>query len=160
MEPLNDSFSMSTFADLCGRRASAPDPAGAGCNLFQPGTLTGSTPQYMQYDSGNPGYETDWNNFAPNVGMAWRPNVQNGLLRTLLGDPDQATIRAGYSVAFTRDGWTDSRASTAPTPGAASTPTARGTRATSCSRARPGRCTSASRTVSDRRPSPTAPRIR
>ena len=78
-------------------------PGGRGCNIFQPGTLTGSTPQYVQYDSGNPGYDTDWNNFAPNVGAAWRPNVQGGWLRALLGDPDQATIRAGYSVAFTRE---------------------------------------------------------
>jgi hypothetical protein len=38
-----------------------------------------------------------WNNIAPNFGVAWRPNVQNGWLRTLLGDPEQATLRAGYS---------------------------------------------------------------
>jgi hypothetical protein len=103
MEPLNDSFSMSTFADLCGRSGVGDGPGGRGCNLFQPGTLTGITPQYVQYDSGNPGYETDWNNFAPNIGAAWRPNAQSGWLRTLLGDPDQATIRAGYSLAFTRE---------------------------------------------------------
>ena len=57
----------------------------------------------MQYDSGNPGYDTDWNNFAPNVGAAWRPNVQGGWLRALLGDPEQATVRAGYSLAFVRE---------------------------------------------------------
>ncbi len=103
MQPLNDSFSMSTLADLCGRSGVGSGPGGRGCNFFQPGTLTGITPQYVQYDSGNPGYETDWNNFAPNVGAAWRPNVQDGWLRALLGDPDQATIRADYSVAFTRE---------------------------------------------------------
>ena len=103
MEPLNDSFSMSGFSDLCGRSGTGSGPGGRGCNIFQPGTLTGSTPQYVQYDSGNPGYDTDWNNFAPNVGAAWRPNVQDGWLRALLGDPDQATIRAGYAVAFTRE---------------------------------------------------------
>ncbi len=29
--------------------------------------------------------------------------MQDGWLRALLGDPDQATIRAGYAVAFTRE---------------------------------------------------------
>ena len=47
---------------------------------------------------------TDWNNFAPNVGVAWRPNVQGGWLRTLLGDPDQATLRGGYSIAYDAPG--------------------------------------------------------
>jgi hypothetical protein len=103
MQPLNDSFSMSSFADLCGRSGVGDGPGGRGCNLFQPGTLTGITPQYVQYDSGNPGYDTDWNNVAPNVGASWRPNVPDGWLRRLLGDPDQATIRAGYAVAFTRE---------------------------------------------------------
>ena len=103
MRPLNDSFSMSTFADLCGRSGVGEGPGERGCNFFQPGTLTGIVPSYNQYDSGNPGYETDYNNFAPNFGVAWRPNVQDGWLRRLLGDPEQATVRAGYSVAFTRE---------------------------------------------------------
>ena len=53
---------------------------------------------------GSRGYNTDWNNFAPNVGVAWRPNVEQGWLRTLLGDPEQATLRGGYSVAYDRQG--------------------------------------------------------
>ena len=84
-------------------RASATGPGGRGCNLFNPERSPAAVPQYVQYDSGNPGYDTDWNNFAPNVGAAWRPNVQGGWLRTLLGDPEQATVRAGYSMAFTRE---------------------------------------------------------
>jgi hypothetical protein len=103
MQPRNDSFSMSTLADLCGVSGSGSGPGGRDCNLFMPNTLTGIHPQYVQYNSGNPGYDTDWNNFAPNVGVAWRPNVESGWLRTLLGDPEQATIRAGYSLAFTRE---------------------------------------------------------
>jgi Carboxypeptidase regulatory-like domain/TonB-dependent Receptor Plug Domain len=103
MQPLNNSFSMSTFADLCGRSGLGDGPDGRGCNFFSPGTLTGTTPQYVQYDSGNPGYDTDWDNFAPNVGAAWRPNVQDGWLRRVLGDPDQATIRGGFSLAFIRE---------------------------------------------------------
>ena len=32
-------------------------------------------------------FKTEWGNFAPNVGVAWRPNVQSGWLRAVLGDP-------------------------------------------------------------------------
>jgi hypothetical protein len=103
MTARNDSFSMGSFADLCGLSGIGSGPGGRGCNLFQPGVLTGISPTYVQYDSGRSGYETDWNNFAPNVGVAWRPNVQDGWLRKILGDPEQATVRAGYSVAFTRE---------------------------------------------------------
>ena len=46
------------------------------------------------------------NNFAPSASIAWRPDVQSGFLRTLLGDPDQATVRAGYSEAYERQGLT------------------------------------------------------
>ena len=44
---------------------------------------------------------------APSVSLAWRPNVQSGFLRTLLGDPETATVRAGYSVSFERQGLSD-----------------------------------------------------
>jgi hypothetical protein len=47
----------------------------------------------------------DWNNFAPNVGVAWRPNVQSGFMRKFLGDPEQATLRGGYSVQYERQGF-------------------------------------------------------
>jgi hypothetical protein len=103
MKPLNDSFSMSSFADLCGVSGVGNGPGGRGCNFFAPGTQPGISPTYVQYDSGNPGYHTDYNNFAPNVGIAWRPNAQSGWLRKILGDPEQATIRGGFSMAFTRE---------------------------------------------------------
>ena len=38
-----------------------------------------------------PAHKTNWFDFAPNVGVAWRPDVQTGFLRALLGDPEQAT---------------------------------------------------------------------
>ena len=59
-----------------------------------------SCPSYTAFTPGTSGYKTDWNNFAPNAGVAWRPNVQGGFLRRLLGDPDQATVRAGYAVSY------------------------------------------------------------
>ena len=101
---LNNNYSTATFADLCGISGVGNGPDGRGCNLFKPGTLTGIKPQYIQYTSGTKGYNSDWNNVAPNVSAAWRPNVQGGFLRAILGDPEQATIRAGFSVAFNRNG--------------------------------------------------------
>ncbi len=103
LQPRNDSFSMSSFADLCGRSGLGTGPGGRGCNFFSPSSLSGISPTYVQYNSGAPGYDTDYNNFAPNVGIAWRPNAQEGWLRRLLGDPEQATIRAGFSMAFNRE---------------------------------------------------------
>ncbi|HXT71260.1 MAG TPA: carboxypeptidase regulatory-like domain-containing protein [Vicinamibacterales bacterium] len=99
-------YSMNTFADLCGVSGLGNGPGGRGCNLFNPGSFNagGRTPIYELYQAGNPGYNTQYGNFAPNVGIAWQPNVQNGWLRKLLGDPAQATVRASYGVAFTSDG--------------------------------------------------------
>lgn len=36
--------------------------------------------------------------------LTGRVNVQDGFLRKLLGDPDQATLRAGYSMSYAREG--------------------------------------------------------
>ena len=44
-------------------------------------------PEFTQFTTGTRGYNTDWNNLAPNIGVAWRPDVETGWLRTLLGDP-------------------------------------------------------------------------
>jgi hypothetical protein len=74
------------------------------CAFYQPGATGGTVPSFVQLTSGTKGYNTDWNNIAPNVGVAWRPNVESGFLRTILGDPEQATLRAGYSVAYDRQG--------------------------------------------------------
>ena len=75
------------------------------CNFFVQGVQPGAVvPQFDQLTSGTLGYNTDWNNFAPSAQIAWRPNVQSGFMRALLGDPEQATLRAGYSVAYERQG--------------------------------------------------------
>jgi hypothetical protein len=103
--PLTGNFTTATLADLCGVSGVGSGPGGRQCNLFQPGNLAGAdvTPQFVAYEVGRAGFETDWNNIAPNIGAAWRPNVQDGWLRALLGDPEQATLRAGYAVAFNRE---------------------------------------------------------
>ena len=97
-------WTMSTVADLCGPSGFGAGPGGRECNLFNPGVFNnaGNVPTYVPFTPGTPGYKMNYRNFAPNVGVAWRPNAQNGWLRTLLGDPEQAVVRGAYSVSFNR----------------------------------------------------------
>jgi hypothetical protein len=98
-------YSMNTFEDLCGVSGPGNGPEGRACNLFNPGVFTGGrVPTYLQYRGGDPGYKTEYSNFAPNVGVAWQPGVQGGWLRALLGDPELATVRASFGVAYNSDG--------------------------------------------------------
>ena len=52
--------------------------------------------------SGHSGYNTDKNNFAPSIGVAWTPKVKGGILGKILGE-DKTVIRAGYSIAYNRE---------------------------------------------------------
>jgi len=99
--PVNDILSQSTFADACGVSGLASN---GDCRFYDPTATGGKTPDFVEFGSGTQNYKTDWNNIAPNVGVAWRPNVQDGWLRALLGDPEQATVRGGYSHAYDRQG--------------------------------------------------------
>jgi hypothetical protein len=116
---LNSNYSTATMADICGPSGLGAGPGGRACNLFQPGVFNapGMVPQYTQYKANEPGFHTDWNNFAPNVSAAWRPNAQHGFLRTILGDPEQATVRAGYSIAYNRNGMAEFQGTFAGNPG-------------------------------------------
>jgi hypothetical protein len=100
----SDVMTSVTMADLCG--SSGPGSGGPyhRCNFFVPGSSGGKVPVFNRLTKGTLGYRTDWNNVAPSFGVAWRPNVQKGWLRTLLGNPEQATVRGGYTRAFERQG--------------------------------------------------------
>jgi hypothetical protein len=101
-KPTNDVMSVSTLADACGVSGfAAPNR----CNFFTPGASGGIVPSFQLFAKDQPGYETDWNNVAPNIGVAWQPNVERGFLRWILGDPQTATLRAGYSISFNREGF-------------------------------------------------------
>jgi len=102
--PVNDTMTAVTQESVCGMSGLGDGGLYSKCNFFSPGTNTGVVPEFVQYSSGVKGYDTDWDNVAPSVSVAWRPNVQTGWLRTLFGDPEQATIRAGYSESYNREG--------------------------------------------------------
>ena len=113
IQPLASLYSRNDVTDLCGRAglgaaASNAPLATIGCPFGQPGiALGGAAPTYKQYAAGTPGYNLDKNNLAPSVGVAWQPNVEGGWLRTVLGDPGLATLRASYGRAFNQGGTSD-----------------------------------------------------
>src|SRR5690606_5620689 len=102
--PVTQTFSTTTLEDLCGISGIGSGPDGRQCNLFQPGNMPGKAqPEYQPFTPGTKAYDTNYANIGYNVGFAWRPNVQDGFLRALLGNPDQATIRGGYSKTFNQE---------------------------------------------------------
>ena len=102
--PVTNTFSTIALEDLCGISGVGSGPDGRACNLFQPGTLGGKAqPQYYPFDKGTKAYNINYANIGYNIGLAWRPNVQDGILRTILGSPEQATLRAGYSMTFNQE---------------------------------------------------------
>ncbi len=100
----NDIMSAVTMESACGVSGLGSGGIYNRCNFFQPGASGGVVPEFIQLTTGTLGYKTDWNNLAPSVSVNWRPNVQDGFLRALFGDPEMATIRAGYSRAYERQG--------------------------------------------------------
>lgn len=73
-------------------------------NLFKPGTLGGSVTQFTPFPKDTHAYKTDWNNIGPSIGFAWSPNIKSGFLRRVAGESGQTVLRAGYSIAFVREG--------------------------------------------------------
>ena len=56
-------------------------------NLFQPGVLQGAAPTLTMLTADTNAYNTDKNNLAPSVGVAWTVGSDKGFLHTLLGSP-------------------------------------------------------------------------
>lgn len=78
------------ITDLDDPVASLLNPGGS---YVQLGTSIGKPNAY---------YNTQWNNFAPNVGVAWSPTFENGFLGGIFGN-GRSVIRAGYSHVFGND---------------------------------------------------------
>src|SRR5262245_28995617 len=96
---LNEGYTTVSVEDLFG--VSGPG------NLFKPGTLTGRVTQFVPFRNGDQAYNVDYSNFAPNFGIAWTPNVKSGWLKPFVGDGGQTVVRAGFSVAYNRNGLGD-----------------------------------------------------
>jgi hypothetical protein len=113
VQALESVYATNDLVDFCGRAGLGPAApnavlATAGCRVGIPGVpLDGPAPFYKQYIAKTPGYDLDTNNFGPTVGIAWLPNVQDGLLRTILGDPELATLRASWGRSFNAGGLSD-----------------------------------------------------
>ena len=74
-------------------------------NLFKPGTMTGSAPMLESFPKGAKAYNYDYNNIAPSLGVAWRPNLKSPFLTAVLSsDP---VFRGGYSISYLRYGTSD-----------------------------------------------------
>jgi hypothetical protein len=102
---LNNSYSKATFEDVCGVSGVSPN---GGCNIFSPGEKTTHTGHFVQFNKGEGAYNTDWNNFAPNLGFAWTIGGQGGLLGGLFGrEQGDSVLRAGYSLGYNRPGTAD-----------------------------------------------------
>ena len=100
-QPGNSTFSTTDMPSFCGPYGQKPDGYCQG--LYQVGgdpTIGKQVPEYNELKKGTYGYSVDYKQFSPNIGVAWRPNVQSGFMRTILGDPEQATLRAGFSIGF------------------------------------------------------------
>ncbi len=100
----NNSYATNRMADICGRSGVN---AQTGCNLFQPGNMPGSIPEYQNLTKNTQPYKTDWNNLAPSLGMTWRPSTEKGLFRSLLGRDGDTVFSAAYSLAYSRGGMGD-----------------------------------------------------
>lgn len=72
-------------------------------NLFKPGTLAGSAPVYV-LDNGKPWYNNWHKGFAPSFGVAWQPGFESSMWQRLFGKPGDSVFRAGYSIAYSREG--------------------------------------------------------
>jgi hypothetical protein len=84
--------------------AAVPDMAsilGPSKRLFAPGELSGNNNPTVQV--GRVPYDTDWLNFAPNLGFAWNPPKTGGWLGKLLGD-EKTVFRGSYSLIVYDEG--------------------------------------------------------
>ncbi len=105
---LNNSYSRATRATLFGvsgvpAHCDLSHPVPQDCNLFQPG-VRGVPPTFAQLKKGEPLYDTDWNNIAPNLGVAWRPTASGGWLRKLLGAEGDSVLRGAFSRSYNWEG--------------------------------------------------------
>ena len=101
--PRNDSYSTVTLDSFCGVSGTNADTV---CNLFQPSlTPRGPVPQFINFGAGTAAYNTDYDNIAPSVGIAWTLRGSSGLMGTIFGKNEgDSVFRGGFTRAFSREG--------------------------------------------------------
>jgi hypothetical protein len=109
---LNNSYSTATVDDVWGISGYKPgcdmsNPTSANCNLFQPGVMTGRTPEFQNLGKGVRAYNTDWDNLAASVGVNWTPTVADGWLKRIVGESGDTALSFGFSRAYDRRGMND-----------------------------------------------------
>jgi hypothetical protein len=109
---MNSSYSTASLNDIWGVSGYKPgcdmsNPTKEGCNIFQPGVMTGAKPTYQNLGAGVKAYNTDWDNIAPSFGVNWTPTASDGWRRRILGEAGDTSVSAGYSRAYDRRGMND-----------------------------------------------------
>lgn len=97
---LADAWGISGYKDGC----DASNPTIATCNLFKAGLTPGTAPTLQNLGKGQKAFNTDWNNFAPSIGINWTPSVSGGWLKPILGEQGDTAFKAGFARAFNRNG--------------------------------------------------------
>ena len=93
----NNQYFMNTFNSVWG-------VSGVG-NLFNPNAPAALPPNILYTnDKGKSWYNKYYRALAPSVGLAWQPSSDNSMLKHVLGGPGKTVIRAGYSIAYSREG--------------------------------------------------------
>ena len=88
---------------ICGISGVGDGVGGRGCNMFQPSetpAAPGAVPQYTPFAPGTRASTPTGTTSRPTSASRGSRTSRSGFLRAILGDPDQATIRAGYSWSF------------------------------------------------------------
>ncbi len=109
---LNNSYSFADIADIFGATGTGSGLVvgstvnGLG-NLFKAGARDGSPTMYEMLSKNTRVFNTDWNNFAPSIGMAWTTGARDGILRTIFGSHGDTVVRGGFSISYQRGGMND-----------------------------------------------------
>jgi hypothetical protein len=92
-------------------------------NLFMPGTLTGNQNPVINIRSRDLAdrYFKAW---APSLGMAWTPKNDSTWYKWMFGGSSKSVFRGGYSIAYTREGFTHFTNQAGNNPGLSQTNTA------------------------------------
>jgi len=77
--------------------------SGAG-NLFHPGSTAGNANTQFVNDAGRSWYNPYFKAFAPSVGVAYQPNWDNPMMHHVFGASGKTVLRAGFSIAYDREG--------------------------------------------------------